>query len=144
MPDPRPIVAPPFIGYPTLESWLEVVDATRPVLALRVAEPSPQSGGLHVEDLTVHCQQVGPDYAVHYCRLRAASVTLCCGEPFDADWQDRNAAWQSLWQCVKEVLETAGVSVCTATIARPKNLILLEGLSQRITYNRDAKRYQLR
>jgi hypothetical protein len=144
MPEPKPIVMPPFVGYGTLEEWLAVVDPEQPVFALKISEPSPQNGGLHVEELTVHCQQVAPDYAVHYCRLRAASVTLCYGEPFDGDWQDREAAWKSLWECVSALLQNAGLAVRKATIARPKNLILLEGRSKRIAYDKESKRYQIK
>ena len=121
------VAMPPFIGFATLEGWIEAVDPSRPVLAMKVAEPRPGGNGLATEELTVSCQQVAPDLPVRYVRLRAASVTLCYGEPFDPDHGERLEAWESLWQCVKRLLAEAGLSAQRACVARPRSLTFLEG-----------------
>jgi hypothetical protein len=91
-----------FVGFGTLEGWAEAIDPARPVLAMPLVETGPTSGGINTEELLVACAQVSPtDGTVLYCRLRAASLTRCHGEPFDSDWKERDAAWKSLWQIVR-------------------------------------------
>jgi len=72
-----------FIGFATLEGWTEAIDTTRPILAMPLIQPGPIHAGLQTDTLLVVCQQVDASGHVLYCRLRAASLTRCYGEPFD-------------------------------------------------------------
>jgi hypothetical protein len=87
---------------------------------------------------------VAPDLPVRYVRLRAASITLSYGEPFDPDHDERLEAWESLWQCVKRLLAEAGLSAQRSCVARLRSLTFLEGQSSRICFDAKAMRYLLR
>jgi len=132
-----------FVGFGTLEGFVAALDPARPVLALPLVEPGPTSGGISTETLLVVCQQVCPaEGTVLYCRLRAASLTRCYGEPFDPDWQERHAAWQSLWHIVRAYLTgDLGCTLQRATVAHPKNYVFLDGQAGFIHFDKDTKRY---
>lgn len=133
-----------FIGFSTLEGWAEAIDPTRPVLAMPLVDPGPNSGGIQTDELSVVCQQVAADGsgAVLYCRLRAASLARCFGEPFDPDWQERDAAWKSLWSAVEALLRERGLVLQRATVAHPRTLTLLQGRAETIRFDRQTRRYQ--
>ena len=130
-----------FVGFATLEGWIEAVDRSRPVLALRLVEPGPGSGGIQVDELLVVCQQVATDGSVLYCRLRAASLTRCYGQPFDPDWREREAAWETLWDAVESTLIDRGFTIQRATVAWPKGYVFLQGRSEDIRFDRVSKTY---
>jgi len=144
-PAAKAIIAVTFIGFATLEGWADAVDPARPVLALPLVEPGPNTGGMQTDELLVVCQQVSSagDNAVLYCHLRAASLTRCHGEPFDPDWQERKAAWKSLWTLVHAYLaQERGFLVQQATVACPRNLLFLRGRAGFVRFDNDAKRYR--
>ena len=132
---------PLFVGYCTLEEWLHQADATRPVFAMPLIEPGAAQDGLQVDELVVVCQQVASDLTIRYCRLRAASLTRCYGQPFDEDWQEREMAWKSLWECVKAILQEAGLTHHKATVARPKGIVLLEGRCEQVAYDQHERQF---
>ena len=130
-----------FVGFATLEGWIEAVDRSRPVMTLRLVEPGPSSGGIQVDELLVVCQQVDTNGSVLYCRLRAASLTRCYGEPFDPDWQQRQTAWETLWDAVERTLTDWGFTIQRATVAWPKGYVFLQGRSEAIRFDRASKTY---
>ena len=132
---------PLYIGYPTLGGWLATTTADKPVLAMPLCEPGTEHGGLRTDTLMVLCQQIDAWGHVHYCRLRAASLTRCFGEPFDADWQEREAAWHSLWAIVTEILQERGLSFQRATVAMPTQLRLLEARDKDIVFDPQRRRF---
>ena len=103
------------------------MDPARPVLLLPAIEPSLVDGPFAEEDLLVSCQQVTPEGHVLYCRLRAATLTRVCGEVVDADWRQREMAWESLWECVGDMLEGRGLAIMPGMVASPPGLALLRG-----------------
>jgi len=135
---------PLFVGYATFESWLESVDPERPVLAMSLVEPGTDQGGIRTDALLVACQQIDSDGHVHYCRLRAATLTRCCGEPFDTDWREREAAWHSLWQAVKEILEERDFPFREATVAPPRSLRFLDARAEGIAFDPLTRRFARR
>ena len=130
-----------FIGFATLEGWIEAIDPNRPLLAMPLVQPGPIHAGLQTDQLLVVCRQVDPRGCVLYCRLRAASLTRCYGEPFDADWQARETAWHTLWDAVESSLKERGCTLQRATVAWPKDHVFLEGRSQEITFDRASRTY---
>jgi hypothetical protein len=134
--------SPAFIGYGRFAEWLDWVDRDMPVLAIPLVEPGTEHSGLRTDRLLVVCQQVGPEGHVHYCRLRAAEMTRCGGEPFDRDWQEREAAWHSLWEAVEQELLARGLTARRATVAPPRWLRLLEGDPHPVAFDRETKRYR--
>ena len=132
---------PQYIGYQTLADWLAATTADKPVLAMPLCEPGTDHGGLRTDTLLVLCQQIDPCGHVHYCRLRAASLTRCFGEPFDPDWQEREAAWHSLWAIVTEILQEHSLSFQRATVAMPIRLRFLEARDTAIVYDPQRQRF---
>jgi hypothetical protein len=132
---------PLFIGYKTLEEWLATRNPEKPILAMPMVEPGQDQGGIRTDTLLVMCQQIDGDGHVHYCRLRAASMTRCYGEPFDPDWQEREAAWQSLWEAVKEILQQHGLPFRGATVATPQRFRFLEAQTEGIAFDPSTKRF---
>jgi hypothetical protein len=132
---------PLFVGYNTLEEWLEALFPDRPVLAMQLVEPGREEAGMRTDTLVVICQQISADGHVHYCRLRAASLTRCYGEPFNTDWREREAAWRSLWDVVKEILRERGLTYRGATVAPPQHLRFLEARADGIAFDPTAKRF---
>ncbi|MBV9852104.1 MAG: hypothetical protein JO250_20760 [Armatimonadetes bacterium] len=133
---PEPAVPPAlWVGFLELEAWLAAVDPARPVLLLPVAHALGADGPFRTEQLLVACQQVTPEGHVLYCRLRAATLTRVCGEVVDADWRQKEMAWESLWECVQETLEERGLMVLSATAACPAGLPLLWGHAGGIAYD---------
>ena len=130
-----------FVGFATLEGWIEAVDRARPVLAMRLIEPGPNSGGIQVDELLVVCQQVDTNGSVLYCRFRAASLTRCYGQPFDLDWQQREAAWETLWDAVESTLIDCGFTLQRATVAWPKGYVFLQGRSEAIRFDPASRTY---
>jgi len=124
-----------WIGFLELEAWAEAVDPARPALLLPVVQPAGQDGPFQTEQLLVACQQVTPEGHVLYCRLKAATLTRVCGEVVDADWRQKEMAWESLWECVQETLEGRGLAVLPATVACPSGLPLLLGHAGGIAYD---------
>lgn len=134
--------AQPFIGFATLEEFARVVNPARPLLAMPLIESGPPSGGLQTDELLVVCQQVDTEGSVLYCRLKAASLTRCFGEPFDPDWQERESAWKSLWAAVEAYLKSRGFVLRRATVALPKGYVFLRGRAEGIRFDRVSKTYQ--
>jgi hypothetical protein len=132
---------PLFVGYVTLEEWMQALLPDRPVLAMPLVEPGTEQSGMRTDTLVVVCQQVDPDGHVHYCRLRAASLTRCFGEPFSDDWREREAAWRSLWNAVQEILRARGLTYRGATVAPPSHLRFLEARSEGIAFDRAVRRF---
>ncbi len=132
---------PLFVGYGTLEKWMQSLLPDRPVLAMPLVEPGPEQSGMRTDTLAVVCQQIDADGHVHYCRLRAASLTRCWGEPFSADWREREAAWRSLWDAVQEILRERGLTYRGATVAPPPLLRFLEAQAEGIAFDPAAKRF---
>jgi len=132
---------PLFVGYVTLEAWLEALLPERPVLAMPLVEPGTEQSGMRTDTLVVTCQQVDTEGHVHYCRLRAASLTRCFGEPFSEDWREREAAWCSLWDAVQEILRERGLTYRSATVASPAHLRFLEARSEGIAFDRAVGRF---
>jgi len=137
---PLPVLT--FVGFGILEGFLDALDSARPVYAMALVEAGPSHGGIQTDELLVVCQQIARDGSVWYCRLRAASMTRCFGNPFDPDWQDREAAWHSLWQAVQECLQERSLTPTRATIAHPRHFTLLQGQSTTIRYDKQSKRYK--
>jgi len=135
----KPLV---FVGIATLEEFAAAVDPARPLLAMPLVESGPEHGGIRVDDLLVVCQQVDADGSVLYCRLRAASLTRCFGEPFDPDWQERETAWRSLWDVVEAILRERGFTFRRATVAHPKGYVFLQGRSESIRFDKASKTYR--
>ena len=131
-----------FLGFATLEEWAQAVDRKRPVLAMPLVHPGPNSGGMQVDELRVVCQQVTDSGTVLYCRLRAASLTRFNGQPFDSDWKEREEAWDSLWEAVEAYLKEQGFTLRRATVAHPKDHVFLEGKAGFIRFDKEAKRYR--
>jgi hypothetical protein len=127
---------PLFVGYATLEQWLDALLPDRPVLAMPLVEPGKEQSGMRTDTLVVTCQQIDADGHVHYCRLRAASLTRCYGEPFNTDWKEREAAWRSLWDAVQEILRERGLTYRSATVASPSHLRFLEARAEGIAFDR--------
>ncbi len=132
---------PTFIGFATLEDWLNVADPTLPTYLLPIVERGVEQGGLRIDTLVVICQQLNERGHVHYCRLRAADLTRCFGDPFDTDWRDREAAWRSLAVEVTAELCSRNLTLLSATIAPPRSLRLLEGRSDRIRFDAVTRRF---
>ena len=130
-----------WIGYPTLKSWLETTTSDKLILAMPLCEPGTDHGGLRTDTLLVMCQQIDLCWHIHYCRLRAAHLTRCFGEPFDADGQEREAAWHSLWAIVREILQERGLSFQRATVAMPTQLPFLEARDTALVYAPQRQRY---
>ena len=124
-----------WVGFIELEAWAGAVDPARPVLLLPAVEPALVDGPFAFEDLLVSCQQVTPEGHVLYCRLRADTLTRVCGEVLDADWRTRAMAWESLWECVGDMLEARGLAVIAGMVARPPGLALLRGHCGGIIYD---------
>ena len=131
-----------FIGFATLEEWAAAVDPSRPVLAMPLIEHGRENGGLRVDELLVVCQQVDTDGSVLYCRLRAASLTRCYGEPFDPDWREREAAWRSLGDAVESFLQEKGFTLRRATVAWPKDHVFLQGRAEGIRFDKGSRTYR--
>ena len=136
-----PETTPLFIGYKTLEGWIASGDTREPVLAVPLIERGTDQGGIRTDALLVVCQQADDHGSVHYCRLRAASLTRCHGEPFDADWREREAAWHSLWKAVREILERHGFRLREATVAPPQGLRFLEARAEGIAFDPASRRF---
>ncbi|MCW3055221.1 MAG: hypothetical protein JWN14_4391 [Chthonomonadales bacterium] len=132
---------PLFVGYGTFEEWMQALLPDRPVLAMPLVEQGPEQSGMRTDTLVVTCQQIDPDGHVHYCRLRAASLTRCYGEPFSADWREREAAWRSLWDAVQEILRERSLTYRGATVAHPQHLRFLEARADGIAFDPDLKRF---
>lgn len=132
---------PLFVGYGTLEAWLEALLPDRPVLAMPLIEPGRELSGMRTDTLGVVCQQIDSDDQIHYCRLRAASLTRCYGEPFNADWREREAAWRSLWDAVQEILRERNLTCRRATVAPPVHLRFLEARADGIAFDPATKRF---
>jgi hypothetical protein len=132
---------PLFIGYSTFETWIASREIEKPVLAMPFIEQGADQGGIRTDTLLVMCQQIDGSGSVHYCRLRAASLTRCYGEPFEADWKEREAAWESLWHAVREILGQHGFQHREATVVPPKNLRFLEARAEGITFDLATKRF---
>ena len=131
-----------FIGFASLEAWAEAIDPQRPVLAMPLIQSGIEKGGLRVDELLVVCQQVREEGSVLYCRLRAASLTRCYGEPFDPDWREREAAWNSLADAVESHLTQRGFTLQRATVAWPRDHVFLEGRADSIRFDRETQRYR--
>jgi hypothetical protein len=122
-------------------SYLEALLPDRPVLAMPLVELGPEQSGMRTDTLVVVCQQIDADSHVHYCRLRAASLTHCYGEPFSADWREREAAWRSLWDAVQEILRERGLTYRGATVASSHRFRSLEARAEGIAFDPAAKRF---
>jgi hypothetical protein len=132
---------PLFVGYGTLEEWMQALLPDRPVLAMPLVELGVEQSGMRTDTLVVICQQIDRDGHVHYCRLRAASLTRCYGEPFSADWREREAAWRSLWDAVQESLRERNLTYRGATVAVPQHLRFLEARAEGIAFDPALKRF---
>jgi hypothetical protein len=132
---------PLFVGYATLEQWLDALLPDRPVLAMPLVEQGPEQSGMRTDTLVVVCQQIDPEGHVHYCRLRAASLTRCYGEPFNTDWREREVAWRSLWDAVQEILRERGLTYRGATVAPPQRLRFLEARAEGVAFDPALKRF---
>lgn len=132
---------PLFVGYGTLEEWVRALLPDRPVLAMPLVDPGCEQSGMRTDTLVVVCQQVDPEGHVHYCRLRAISLTRCFGEPFSSDWREREQVWHSLWDAVQEDLRERGVAYRKATVASPKHLRFLEARAGGIAFDPDLQRF---
>ena len=132
---------PLFVGYGTLEAWLDSLLPDTPVLAIPLVELGQEQSGMRTDTLVVICQQIDMDSHVHYCRLRAASLTRCYGEPFNTDWREREAAWRSLWNAVKEILWEHGLIYRGATVAPPQPMRFLEAKADGIASDPATKRF---
>jgi hypothetical protein len=132
---------PLFVGYGTLEKWMQALLPDRPVLAMPLVEQGPEQSGMRTDTLVVVCQQIDSDGHVHYCRLRAASLTRCYGEPFNTDWREREAAWRSLWDAVQEILRERSLTYRSATVAPPQHLRFLEARAEGIAFDPATKRF---
>ncbi len=130
-----------FVGFATLEEWARAVDLSRSVLATKLVVPGSSRRGFQTDELLVVCQQVTPEGHVLYCQLKAASLTRLCGQPFDPNWRERQAAWDSLWTCVQDFLAERNLSVRHATVAHPHGYVLFQARAESIAFNAQAGRY---
>lgn len=137
-----PAQMPLFVGYATLEKWLDTRTKALPAYVLPLVEPGQDQGGLSIDALLVICQQQDERGNVHYCRLRAAEMSRCFGEPFCSDWREREAAWHSYAAAVEGELTARGIPVVAASIAVPRALRPLEGTSETIRFDRASGRYR--
>lgn len=140
--EPSPAAGPIWIGFTCLEEWAQAVDPLRPVLATPLVQRAGETGPIQVDELKVVCQQVAADGTVLYCRLRAASLSRCYGDPFDPDWREREAAWCSLWVAVQKYLADQSLTVHSATVAWPRGHVFLEGRARGIAFDKAIQRYQ--
>ncbi len=134
-------ILPLFVGYRTLEDWLQAILPDSLILAMPLVEPGLEQSGMRTDTLVVLCQHIDASGHVHYCRLRAASLPRCYGEPFSADWREREAAWHSLWDAVQEILRERDLTYRCATVAVPTHLRFLEARAEGIAFDPDTKRF---
>jgi hypothetical protein len=131
-----------FVGFSSLEEFGAACDIHRPVYTLPIVLSGGQQDGLHVDSLLIVCQQVTPDGHVLYCRLKAACLTRLWGEPFDSDWQERQAAWLELSELVESFLrEVLELTLVRATVAMPNFLVPLQGCFKSVRFDTATKRY---
>ena len=137
-------VAPLFVGYAQFEDWLGTLDTGLPAYVLAVVEAGAEQAGLRIDALLVICQQRDLRGDVHYCRLRAADLSRCFGEPFCRDWRERERAWHSLAELAAQAVKARGIPCVSATVAMPRNLRSLQGSWEAAVFDPATKRFRLR
>ncbi len=116
----------PHIGYADLDELLRTADSPV-VYAMPVETTRPAAHGLSRHELTIVVSQVRAD-GVHHCKIRYAELLYMAGRPMDEDKAERaRSRFDAAWEAVKTYLAEENFDVRQAAVARPSDLVLVNG-----------------
>jgi hypothetical protein len=115
-----------FIGYQSLNAWLQIVDSVQPVYAALINEMGvPDSHRVRIDRLVIMLAQP-VDNLVHYCRIIVGELRMVDGQPFDLDHKQRNQQALAQYKVVGQRLLDEQLTVREGVIAALKNMQFLE------------------
>jgi len=131
-----------FIGYADLETMLQAQPKDRSLYVMLIGKPGKLGKyGFALETMSVEVQDIAPQ-GVRYCYLKVATVETMGGAPFNEETY--KARWErakSAYQVIKDWLTEHGYTLEEATIAFPKDYMLMEGWAGFLKYDKGTDRF---
>ena len=78
----------------------------------------------------------------YYCRLRVGTYQSMNGQPLNEDHQAYKVRCQQAWEIVTEWLTGQGLDYLGALVATPRDLVMLDGWCDFLTYDKETKSYR--
>jgi hypothetical protein len=132
---------PLFIGYTTLEAWMEAIDPSRPVFACKITEPGENSTYVQETRIVIMIAQPDESDLVHYCRLPVGHVKIFFGESFGKEHQQQVELAEQAWKLVYKWLKGKGLPMRQGVVATPANLRMVDGQAGCLHFDNQEQRY---
>jgi hypothetical protein len=131
-----------FIGFGTLEDWLEAIDSSCPVQADCVVEQDGTNKplGLAYYKQVIVVSQPARD-SVLYARVVVDRYDSMNGHTPIFDEEKHLRRSKSAWEVTRTWLIEHGLTVQRAVVAMPRSLKLLEGHAEFMRYDKESDTY---
>lgn len=130
-----------WIGYRTLEGWLEAISREEPIYGLPMMQRE-WTGGMETRLHYVLLCQIDPRGNVIYFRVNTARGEFIANQPFGSLSEGAIERAMQFWVLLQTLLSERDIRIIEAMIDLPKDGLQIVGSTTEIMWSEESQQYE--